>query len=92
MIRDMIAADLLPDYELSEEPGDIIHVRPRRVVLGPGEGPQLSPDALAEARRLAPGADVYVLEADWRGWWVTTGRPRLRSPDAAFLGWVRKRS
>ena len=91
MIRDMIAADLLPDYELTEEPGDIIHVRPRRVVLGPGEGPQLSPDALAEARRLAPGADVYALEADWRAWWVTTGRPRLRSPDAAFLGWVRKR-
>jgi hypothetical protein len=60
--------------------------------LGPGEGPQLSPDALEEARRLAPGADVYTLEADWRAWWVMTGRPRLRSPDAAFLGWVRKRS
>jgi plasmid replication initiation protein len=31
-------------------------------------------------------------QPDWRGWWVATGRPRLRSPDAAFLGWVRKRS
>ena len=91
MIRDMIAADHLPDYQLSEAPGDMIHVRPRRVVLAPGEGPRPSPEALDEARRLIPGADAHALEADWRGWWVTTGRPRLRSPDAAFLGWVRKR-
>ena len=91
MIRDMIAANHLPDYELTEEPGDMIHVRPRRVVLAPGEGPHLSPEALAEARRLAPSLDAYALEADWRAWWAATGRPRLRSPDAAFLGWLRKR-
>ena len=54
----------------------MIHVRPRRMVLAPGEGPHLSPEAL---------------EADWRAWWVTTGHPRQCSPDAAFLGWVRKR-
>lgn len=92
MIRDMIATNHLPDYELSEEPGDMIHVRPRRVVLEPGEGPNLSSEALEEARLLVPGTDAYALEADWRAWWVATGRPRLRSPDAAFLGWVRKRS
>lgn len=92
MIRDMIAADHLPDYEISEAPGDIIHVRPRRVVLAPGEGPRPGAGALDEARRLMPGADAYALEADWRAWWAATGRPRLRSPDAAFLGWVRKRA
>ena len=54
----------------------MIPVRPRRMVLAPGEGPHLSPEAL---------------EADWRAWWATTGRPRLRRPYAAFLGWVRKR-
>ena len=91
MIRDMIATNHLPDYELFEAPGDMIHVRPRRVRLAPGEGPVLSPEALEEARRLIPGADAYALEADWRAWWATTGCPRLRSPDAAFLGWVRKR-
>jgi len=91
MVRDMMATNHLPDYELSELPGDMIQVRPRRVVLAPGEGPRPSQEALEEARRLIPGADVYALEADWRAWWGTTGRPRLRSPDAAFLGWVRKR-
>ena len=54
MIRDMIAADHLPDYEISEAPGDIIHVRPRRVKLAPGEGPRPGPEALDEARRLMP--------------------------------------
>jgi len=92
MVRDMIAADHLPDYELAEEPGDMIHVRPRRVALAPGEGPHLSPEALDEARRLIQGADAYALEAEWRSWWLATGRPRLRSSDAAFLGWVRKKA
>ncbi len=91
MIRDMIEADHLPDYTLAEEPGDIIRVRPRRVVLAPGEGPRPTPAALDAARGLLPGADVHALEAEWRGYWARSGRPRLRSPDAAFLGWVRKR-
>ena len=91
MIRDMISANHLPDYELAEEIGDIILIRPRRVVLAPGEGPRLSSEAIEEARRLVPGVDAYALEADWRAWWVATGCPKLRSPDAAFLGWVRKR-
>src|SRR6056297_3632987 len=91
MIRDMVAADPLPDYELSEAPGDIIYVRPRQVILAPGEGPHLSEAALEEARRLSPGADVHALQAEWRDWWASTGRARLRSADAAFLGWLRKR-
>lgn len=91
MIRDMIEADHLPDYTLAEEPGDIVRVRPRRVALAPGEGPRPTPAALDAARALLPGADVHALEAEWRGYWARSGRPRLRSPDAAFLGWVRKR-
>src|SRR6056297_1386352 len=91
MIRDMITANHLPDYELSEASGDMIYVRPRQIVLAPGEGPHLSEAALEEARRLSPGADVHALQAEWRDWWASTGRARLRSADAAFLGWLRKR-
>ncbi|MGR3540521.1 MAG: replication initiator protein A [Hasllibacter sp.] len=94
MMRDMIGAQPLPGYLLGEEAGDVIRVSPRRVrPAGPAlDGPRLSPAALERARMAAPGADVYALEAQWRAFWEETGRPSLRSPDAAFLGWVAKRA
>lgn len=93
MMRDMIAADTLPDYHLSEEPGDIIAVRRRDVVVAPGAmtWPALKLATLETARSMMPGWDIYALEADWREVWHRSGRPKLRSPDAAFLGWLKKR-
>ena len=93
MMRDMIAADTLPDYHLSEEPDDIILVRRRDVVVLPGamSGPVLKPATIETARAMMPGWDIYALEADWREIWQRSGRPKLRSPDAAFLGWLKKR-
>ena len=90
MLRDMIAAGHLPDYAITEEAGDIIRFS-QRTSLVEADPPVISPAALEAARRLMPGADVYALEADWRGVWARTGAQRLRKPDAAFLGWVRKR-
>ncbi len=90
MLRESIRADALPEYHLAEEPGDMIQVRPRAVVLEPGEGPVLAAETYAQARALVPGADIYALEAEWRAYWVRSGRPRLRAPDKAFLGWVRR--
>jgi plasmid replication initiation protein len=90
MLREVIAADTLPDYVLAEEQGDILCVTPRAVVMEPHAGPHASPEALDQARRLIPGADVHALEASWRAFWARSGRPRLRSPDAAFLGFVRR--
>ena len=94
MIRDMIAEDHLPDYALAEEPGDILCVSRRDVVVLPeaaGAGPHLREATRDAARALAPGWDVHALEAEWRGIWQRSGRPGLRSADAAFLGWLRKR-
>ena len=92
MIRDMIAADNLPDYRLEEREGGIIRVTPRKVAPVFGAGlPPLSADTLEAARRLASGWDVYALEAEWRAVWDATGRKVLRAPDKAFLGWVVKR-
>jgi plasmid replication initiation protein len=96
MLRDMVAEDHLPDYRLAEEPGDILRVTRREAPpagagAGPGAGPALRPATLEAARALAPGWDIYALEADWRALWDRSGRPRLRSPDAAFLGWLKKR-
>ncbi|NRB19338.1 MAG: replication initiator protein A [Rhodobacteraceae bacterium] len=94
MLRDMIAAQPLPDYALEEQPGDLIYFSQKQgLVERPGvQPPSLRVETLEQGRALAPGADIYALEADWRGMWVRSGAPRLRSPDAAFLGWLRKRA
>jgi plasmid replication initiation protein len=92
MLREIIAADHLPEYRLLEEPGDIIHFSPRAAVVEGANTPRLNPDTLEAARGLAPGWDVHALEAEWKAWWASTGRIALRSPDKAFLGWLKKRS
>ncbi len=92
MLRDMILADQLPDYRLSEEPGDLIRVLPR---LDPAvqnlAAPRLAPETLEAARGLRPGADIHALVAEWQAVWRGTGAPRLHAPDRAFLGWLAKR-
>ena len=96
MMRDMIRAQPLPGYELAEEEGDVIRVRPRAAARGAGgltlDGPRLPAAALDKARELMPGRDVHALEAEWLDFWEATGRPPLRSPAGAFLGWVAKRA
>jgi len=95
MIRDMIVTDHLPDYHLAEEPGDILRVARRAAPEAPASdraGPVLRPATLDTARALVPGWDIYALEAEWRAMWERSGRPALRSADAAFIGWLKKRS
>jgi plasmid replication initiation protein len=89
-IRRMIADANLPDYELSEEPGDLICVTRRGQVVLAETAPQLRPDTLDMARALRPGEDVYALEAQWRSFWADSGRPPLTNADKAFLGWVKR--
>jgi plasmid replication initiation protein len=93
MLRDMAEADALPDYHLEmEAEADVLRVRPRDHLIetAPAAAPRVSEAGLARARAAAPGLDVHALAAEWRGVWATTGRRRLRAPDAAFLGWLRK--
>jgi plasmid replication initiation protein len=90
MLRQIVAEDLLPDYRLAEEPGDLIRVAARSPA--PAEGPPpLDPEALDAGRALVPGADIHALEAEWRAFWQRSGRPRLRSPGRAFRGWLKAR-
>ncbi len=93
MLRDMIESGHLPDYEMAEEEGDVIRFTRRASARDPGDdAPALPAEALETAKGLVPGADVHALEAEWRAYWAATGRPRLRSPRAAFLGFVRARA
>ena len=91
MLREMVASDHLPDYAMAEDPGDILRFTSRHAVIDGPEAPPLSAETIESARALAPAWDIYALEADWRGYWAASGRPRLRSPDRAFLGYVRAR-
>ena len=90
-MRGIIAGGTLPDYDMAEAPGDLIVFTRQGQVIAPGDAPQLSQSALEEARAMAPGADIYALEAEWRAFWAGSGRVRLRSPDKAFLAWLRSR-
>ncbi|MCC7320314.1 MAG: replication initiator protein A [Rubellimicrobium sp.] len=94
MMRDMIAADVLPDYTMAEDEGDIIRFGQRNPLLDPpphpfvAPGPFVAPETLDAARALRPGEDVHALLARWQAVWHATGAPRLRSPDRTFLGWL----
>ncbi len=89
-LRRMASDNHLPDYEMREGLGDIFHFTRRDLLIEPQGGPILTPETLDAARALAPWADVYALEAEWRAVWHRTGRARLKNADKAFLGWVVK--
>lgn len=90
-VKAVAATNHLPDYEVSfDEERDIVVFTGRGTVVGSTELvsdtiPPLKPDTYHEARRAAPGWDVYQLERDWREW--VTERPR--NPDGAFIGFCR---
>ena len=93
MIRDMVAEDGLPDYALSLTDDDVVLVRARGRMGGEVEGaPRLDPEVYARARAAAPGYDPYWLEAEWLRLWQGSGRPPLRSPEAAFLAFCKARA
>jgi plasmid replication initiation protein len=89
MLREIIKKGGMPDYDVIEEPGDIIAFSPKSAVIDPVMAPHLSADALDEAKAMMPGMDVYALEAEWRGFWVKAGARPLQSADRAFIGWVK---
>lgn len=96
MLRDVIEADNIPDYVLALGQDDLLSVTPRAPLIETVPQAQTTLAPLAEttlqrARQLSPGWDIYALEAEWREMWHRSGRPRLRAPDKAFLGWLEKR-
>lgn len=83
----------LPDYlVVFDEERDVVVFQSRGTVV-PVSGKDradigaLKPDTYERARAAAPGWDVRVLEQEWRAWAETVPK----SPDAAFIGFCRKR-
>lgn len=73
MIRDLVAYDHLPDYSVSfAVETDMVTFRNRGSMAVASTVPiwegALDADAHHDARMVAPGWDVYVLEREWRSW------------------------
>jgi len=95
-VRRIIADGRLPEYDLALGADDILTVTRQRLTEAEGSasgatGPLFGAATLDAVRALAPGWDAYALEAEWRGFWIATGRPALRAPERAYLAWVRGR-
>ena len=104
-LREIAEDGHIPDYDMrlegenvvmSRRPGARIG-RARGAGQGPGPAPLLDlalsvgPDAMERAKAAAPGYDVHALHADWLAF--AQGRAELpRDPEAAFVGYCRKRA
>jgi plasmid replication initiation protein len=86
----------VPDYAVTIE-GDNVRFVNRNTMPKPlpeGEKtrfPFLDPETYNDARIVAPGYDVHALEREWREFWVDSGKPELKNPDAAFVGFCKSR-
>lgn len=92
-----LAHSHIPDYSISLDGNNVLFVN--RQSMKNSEPvklietfPVLDAETYHDARTVAPGYDVYELEQQWREFWVDTGRPILRDPDAAFVAFCRRRA
>lgn len=80
----------MPDYAVRMEGDMVIFTNRRSDQVGIASSTplqiRLDPEAYHDARAVAPGWDVYVLEQEWREW--MTEPPR--NPNAAFIGFCKK--
>ncbi|MEL6826610.1 MAG: replication initiator protein A [Pseudomonadota bacterium] len=91
IISDDESWDHMPSYRF-EIRGDMVHIFSKNETPSLPFGPklQIDPDVRLEAKRLASGWDIDVLENEWRGW-VHTKKIDVRDPDKHFLAFCRKR-
>jgi plasmid replication initiation protein len=95
-IRQLAKSDHLPDYQLTVDDDDFVTFRNRAAIkalpsMSDPDWPKLDPETYHDARIVAPGYDVYFLEQEWVKWWAESGKPVLRDPNKAFIGFCKSR-
>lgn len=86
-----------PDYAIAMQDDDIIFSNRRTpkakpaLPASPAGNPLISDDGYSKARKAAPGYDVQALYHQWVAWWHDSGTPELKSPEAAFIAFCRRR-
>src|SRR3546814_15704550 len=62
--------------------------KPDPVASAGDDAPYIDPETMHDAKTAAPGYDVYALYDEWVSWWPDMGKPELKSPAGAFLGFM----
>jgi Replication initiator protein A len=85
----------MPDYAISFDGTNVKFTNRKTVRPLPSSDqtifPLLDAETYHDARIVAPGYDVHWLEIEWRTFWIDSGKPELKSPDAAFIGFCKRR-
>jgi plasmid replication initiation protein len=84
----------IPDYAVSFDGANVRFINRNTMRPLPSLDtvyPLLDSETYHDARTVAPGYDVYYLEQQWRNFWVESGKPELKNPDAAFIGFCKSR-
>ena len=93
-VREIIADNHLPDYELALSDDDNVtftnRTKRHHATIRETGFIQLKPETYAKAQAAAPGCDIYALEQQWRAWIAKKKEPPKR-PDAAFIAFCRKK-
>ena len=95
LVRELVKHDHLPDYCVAfNKEKDQVIFRSRdfqaKVEATYDRIPPLSSEVYEEARRYAPGWDIYMIEDHWRGWIANKGKGHPDNPEKAFLGFCRR--
>ena len=93
-VREIVADNHLPDYELSLSDDDNVtftnRVKQHHAIVRQTSFIHLKPETYGKAQAAAPGWDIYALEQQWRDWIAKKKEPPKR-PDVAFIGFCRKK-
>ncbi len=84
----------MPDYAVRLDENMVVfvnrHAEKPPALAAPSGATRLSAEVYQEARKVAPGWDIYTLEQEWREWMADGGLDAPANPDKAFLGFCRK--
>lgn len=93
IVRQDEAYGHMPDYAVRLD-GNMVSFFNRRlddpVPIPIFSAVRLDEEAYHDARIVAPGWDIYVLEQEWRSWMAVMESERPRNPTKAFVGFCRK--
>jgi plasmid replication initiation protein len=95
IIKENEKCDHFPDYCIAINSTNVCFTNRNSIKAAREEEkhlfPQLDAETFHDARTVAPGLDVYVLQQEWLNFWVDSGKPELKNPDAAFIGFCKSR-